>query len=88
MDYNPKSAIFHRYHDENKLHFNEMMMMSTLYQHVSLDFYGAGSLKQQSAGRHVTSLEHIILILSQQVFALISLCSVLIREVGNTIQIY
>jgi hypothetical protein len=24
-------AIFHLYHDENKLHFDEMMMMSTLY---------------------------------------------------------
>ena len=71
-DYNPKGAIIHLYHEENKLHFNEMMMISTLYPHVSLDFYGAGSLKQQSAGRHVTSLEHIILTLSQPVFVLIS----------------
>jgi hypothetical protein len=35
-----------------------------------LDFYSASSLKQQSAGRHVAPLWHIILILGQQVFAL------------------
>ena len=34
-----------------------------------LDFYIASSLKQLSAGRHVALLEHIILILSQPVFA-------------------
>jgi len=33
-------------------------------------FYSASSLKQQSAGRHVVPLVHIILILSQPVFAL------------------
>jgi hypothetical protein len=33
-------------------------------------FYSASSLKQQSADRHVAPLEHIILILSQPVFAL------------------
>ena len=37
---------------------------------VELDFYSASSLKQQSAGRHVTPLWHIILIPGQQVFAL------------------
>jgi hypothetical protein len=41
-----------------------------LDQHAELDFYGASSLKQQSAGRHVTPLWHIILILSQPVLAL------------------
>jgi hypothetical protein len=35
-----------------------------------LDFYSASSLKQQSAGRHVAPLGHIILIPSQPVFAL------------------
>jgi hypothetical protein len=35
-----------------------------------LDFYSASSLKQQSAGRHVATLGHIILISSQPVFAL------------------
>jgi hypothetical protein len=32
---------------------------------LSLIFYGPSSLKQQAAGRHVTLLGHIILILSQ-----------------------
>jgi len=49
--------------------------MSALYldQHTWLDFYSASSLKQQSQqsmGRHVASLRHIILILSQPVFSL------------------
>jgi len=35
-----------------------------------LDFYSASSLKQQSAGRHVAPLGHIILIPSQLFFAL------------------
>ena len=33
-----------------------------------LDFYSASLLKQQSAGRHVSPLRHIIQILSQPVF--------------------
>ena len=41
-----------------------------LDQHAEMDFYGASSLKQQSAGRHVAPLGHIILISSQLVFAL------------------
>ena len=36
-----------------------------LDQHTELDFYSASSLKQQSAGRHVAPLRHIILIPSQ-----------------------
>jgi hypothetical protein len=36
-----------------------------LDQHAELDFYSASSLKQESVGRHVASLRHIILILSQ-----------------------
>ena len=39
-------------------------------QHAEFDFYSASSLKQQSAGRHVAPLGHIILIPSQPVFAL------------------
>jgi hypothetical protein len=35
-----------------------------------LDFYSASSLKQQSAGKDVTPIGHIILIPSQQAFAL------------------
>ena len=41
-----------------------------LDQHAELDFYSASSLKQQSAGRYVAPLGHIILIPSQPVFAL------------------
>ena len=41
-----------------------------LDQHAELDFYSASSLKQQSAGRHVASLGHIIQIPNQPVFAL------------------
>ena len=41
-----------------------------LDQHAELDFYSASPLKQQSAGRHITPLGHIILIPSQPVFAL------------------
>jgi hypothetical protein len=39
-----------------------------LDQHAKLDLYNASSLNQQSAGRHVISLVHIILIPSQPVF--------------------
>jgi hypothetical protein len=41
-----------------------------LDQNAELDFYSASSLKQQSAGRHVAPLWHIILIPSQPVFAI------------------
>ena len=41
-----------------------------LDQHPELEFYNASWLKQQSTGRHVTPLGHIILIPSQPVFAL------------------
>jgi hypothetical protein len=44
-----------------------------LDQHPELYFYSASSLKQQSAGRHVAPLEHIILIPSQPVFHSFSL---------------
>ena len=41
--------------DDNDVHFVQD-------QHTELEFYSASSLKQQSAGRHVAPLEHIILI--------------------------
>jgi hypothetical protein len=56
--------FFQLYHGENKL-INKMLMRSN-----TLSFYSASSLKQQSVGRHVALLGHIILILSQPVFAL------------------
>ena len=40
-----------------------------LDQHAELDLYSASSLKQQSVGRHVAPLWHVILIPSQPVFA-------------------
>jgi hypothetical protein len=49
--------------DDDEVHF-------VLDQRAELDFYSAYSLKQQSAGRHVAPLGHIILIPSQPVFAL------------------
>ena len=51
--------------DDDKVSF-------VLNQHAELEFYSASSLKQQSVGRHVASLEHIILIPSQPVFVLSS----------------
>ena len=41
-----------------------------LDQHAELEFYSASSLKQQSVGRHVAPLGHIIPIPSQPVFDL------------------
>ena len=71
--FNANSAILQLYHGKNKLIFNDMHddeVRSVLDQHGELDFYSASSLKQQSAGRHVAPLGHIILIPSQPVFAL------------------
>ena len=50
--------------------WNNDDVLIVLDQHAELDFYSASSLKQQSAGRHVAPLGHIILIPSQPVFAL------------------
>ena len=60
-------------------------LCSTLNQHTVLDFYSASSLKQQSAGRHVEPLRHIILIPSIPVFALSLYCCVHSGEATNTI---
>jgi len=49
--------------DDDKVRF-------VLDQNAELGFYSTSSLKQQSAGRHVAPLGHIILIPSQPVFAL------------------
>ena len=43
-----------------------------LDQHAELYFYSASSLKQQSAGRHVAPLGHIILISSQSLLFLLN----------------
>ena len=47
-------------------------------------FYSASSLKQQSAGRHVAPLEHIILTPRQPVIALSPQCCTLSREATKT----
>ena len=54
----PEQVNFQR--DDDEVHF-------VLDQHTYLDFYSASSLKQQSAGKHVTPHGHIILISSQPV---------------------
>ena len=53
------------YNQRDEVHF-------VLEQLAELDLlvYSASLLKQQSAGRHVTTLRHIIIISSQPVFAL------------------
>ena len=59
------------YHGKNKVHFDDDDDVHfVLDQHAELDFYSASSLKQQSAGRHVALLGHIILIPRQAVFTL------------------
>jgi len=45
-----------------------MMFAFVLDQLTSMDFYITSTLKQHSAGRHVTLLGHSILIPSQHVF--------------------
>ena len=55
-----------------------------LEQHPELDIDSASSLKQQSAGRHVAPLGHIILIPSQPVFALSPECCMLRGEATHT----
>ena len=52
---------------------NDIEVRFVLDQHAKLDFYSASSLKQQSAGKHVTTLGHIILIPKKQVRAIQSL---------------
>jgi hypothetical protein len=58
-----REQINFQWDDDDEIRF-------VLDQHSELDFYSASSLKQQSAGRHVAPLGHIILIPSQPVFAL------------------
>ena len=48
-----RMLIFQPSHGENKLHFDEKMMMSA-----QMDFYSASSVKQQSMGRHCSTWTH------------------------------
>jgi hypothetical protein len=69
--FNANSANVQLYHRENKWIFNEMRMKSALFYINTLNwiFIVLGSLKQQSANRHV-ALGNIILIQNQRVFLL------------------
>ena len=86
---NNKWVIFQLYQSwREQVTFDEMMMSKKCLlcstRPTSLDFYCASSLKQQSVGRHVPPLEHIILILNQPVFALSPKCWMISREATNT----
>jgi hypothetical protein len=56
-------AFFRFLRDNDEVRF-------VLEQHAGLDFHGASSLKQQSTGRYVAPLGHIIVIPSEPVCAL------------------
>jgi hypothetical protein len=56
-----------------------------LDQHVELDIFSASSLKQQSAGRYVAPLGHIILIPSRPVFDLSPDCCMLNGEATHSL---
>jgi hypothetical protein len=71
----PKEVPF--WWDDYDVHF-------VLDQHDWLDFYSAGSMKQQSVCRYIAPLGHIIPIPSQTVFALITYWHVLSGEAANT----
>ena len=64
--FNAKWANFHLFHGKKK----KKNWREDDYFHFVPDFYSASSMKQQSAGRHMGPLRHIILIPSQPVFAL------------------
>jgi hypothetical protein len=80
--FNANSAISWQEQVNNQWDDDEVRFV--LDQHAELDFNSSSSLKQQSAGRHVTSLGHIILIPSQPVFAFTPSCSVLSGEATKT----
>ena len=76
--FNTNSAISHLYHDKNMLHFlwNDDDVCFVLDQHAEIDFTVLVELKQQSTGRHVAPLRHIILIPSQPVLLISAACLV------------
>jgi hypothetical protein len=70
--FNANSAIFLAISWRKQVNFqwDNDEVRFVLDQHAELDFYSSSSLKQQSAGKHVAPLGHIILIPSQPVFVL------------------
>ena len=62
-----------------------MIMMSALTDTLSWFFYRARSLKQQSAGRYVAPLRHLIIKPTQSVFALNPSNCLLTRKAAKNI---
>ena len=60
--------------------WNDDEVRFVLDEHTELDFYSTSSLKQQSAGRNVAPLWHIIMIQSQPVFALTPYAACLVEK--------
>jgi hypothetical protein len=63
MLFNANSAIFQIYHSKEQVNFqwdDDDEVRFVLDQHAELDLYSVCSLKQQSAGRYVAPLGHII----------------------------
>ena len=72
--FNANLAIFQlhciSWWEEVNFQWDDDEVRFVLDQHIELDFHRANVLKQQSMGRQVAPLGHIILIPSQPVFAL------------------
>jgi hypothetical protein len=66
----PIQQFFRIWREQVNFYWDDDEVRFVLDQHAGVDFYSASSLKQQSAGRHVAPLEHIILMMSQPAFAL------------------
>ena len=75
------SAILQR--EEVNSQWDDDEARFVLDPHTQLDLHSASSLKQQSVGRHVAPLGHIIIMPSQPVFALSPECCVLSEEATN-----
>jgi len=60
----PDEQVFSKWWPEQVSQWNDDDVRFVLDQQDYLDLYSASSMKQQSAGRHVAPLGHIILILS------------------------
>lgn len=80
---------YHAIHGDNKQHFDEMMMMSTLHWTITLTLisifsYNASSLKQESAGRHVAPCGYFILIKTKSIFGLTPWCCVITKDAIDT----